>query len=101
MTNTKPTDAEIINALRGFHSLPTYVVKNVVRRQHPGLQTPWVLRRLKAMERVGLVRRVEVNNSHLNWAAGYNEATRVDGAEPIPERRVPNKSVSIGDYARP
>lgn len=56
---SKPTDTEIIGLLKSRRGmiLPTYFIKNCLRDAHPGLQTPWVLRRLKALEKAGLVKR--------------------------------------------
>lgn len=55
---TKPTDEEIIAVLTANPSRMTYVVKNILYRKHPGLETPFVLRRLKALEKAGKVRRM-------------------------------------------
>lgn len=55
-----PTDGEIMEVLvtrRGGIN-PTYYIKNCLRAKFPQVETPWVLRRLKAMEKVGKVRRV-------------------------------------------
>lgn len=69
MAETYPTDDEIVESLRGHAWLATYVVKNVARRKHPKVQTPWILRRLKALETVGRVRRVQTNYARdLCWA---------------------------------
>jgi DNA-binding HxlR family transcriptional regulator len=61
--STKPTDGEILSVLReragGVN--PTYYVKNMLRIQHKGLETPFVLRRLKALEKDGKVERVRTN----------------------------------------
>jgi DNA-binding HxlR family transcriptional regulator len=59
--STKPTDTEIIGALASRQGCiaPTYYVKNLMRSQHPGLTTAWVLRRLKALEKAGLVKRAQ------------------------------------------
>jgi hypothetical protein len=37
--------------------MPTYYIKNCLRRLYVDLQTSWVLRRLKALEKAGQVRR--------------------------------------------
>lgn len=74
--STKPTDTEIIGALnarRGM-TMPTYYIKNVLRGAHAGLQTTWVLRRLKALEKAGLVRRTDSPYATmLCWEAGQQK----------------------------
>lgn len=58
-----PTDSEIMD-LVVMHSgsiMPTYVYKNILRRRFPGVTTPWVLRRLKALEKAGRVCRRQTN----------------------------------------
>lgn len=57
---THPTDAEILALLRaaGGHLMPTYVIKNQLRRHYKAVETPWVLRRMKALESYRLVKRV-------------------------------------------
>lgn len=52
----KPTDDAVLAAVRQ-HAGATYVVTNVLRFDGYGVETPWVLRRLKALERAGLVQR--------------------------------------------
>lgn len=55
-----PTDGEIMDVLvvRSGGINPTYYIKNCLRRKFPSVKTPWLLRRLKAMEKAGKVRRV-------------------------------------------
>lgn len=56
----KPTDTEIVGMLatrRGCIA-PTYYIKNMMRSNFPGVTTAWMLRRLKALEKVGMVKRV-------------------------------------------
>jgi Fe2+ or Zn2+ uptake regulation protein len=55
-----PTDSEILDVIvvRSGEILPTYYLKNTLRRQFRSITTPWLLRRLKAMEKAGKVRRV-------------------------------------------
>ncbi|MBD8531514.1 MULTISPECIES: hypothetical protein [unclassified Massilia] len=59
----KPTDGEITDLLLVRHGsiMPTYVVKNWLRAKYPKLQTAWVLRRLKALEKAGKVVRTPSN----------------------------------------
>lgn len=61
--NTKPTDDEILAVLRerGGGVNPTYYIKNTLRSAHKGLETPFVLRRLKALEKQGKVERTSSN----------------------------------------
>lgn len=55
----KPTDDQILTALREGGRCMTYVVANrLSMRKHRGFDTAFVLRRLKAMEKVGKVERV-------------------------------------------
>ncbi|MRW88841.1 hypothetical protein GJ699_02460 [Duganella sp. FT80W] len=53
----KPTDDQIVAAMH-TGGLMTYVVANRLRWTFPGLDTAFVLRRLKVMEKAGRVRRV-------------------------------------------
>ncbi len=54
------SDKEILEAVsgRGSHGCMTYVAANVVRRKHKDVSTPGILRRLKKLEKQGLVSRV-------------------------------------------
>ena len=56
------TDEEVIDAMQGASRRMTYVVANILRmthKHHNGtLGTPEVLRRLKALEKRGVVERV-------------------------------------------
>jgi Fe2+ or Zn2+ uptake regulation protein len=56
---TKPSDTNILGLLSSRRGMvmPTYFIKNLLREHSPGLQTPWVLRRLKALEKAGYVQR--------------------------------------------
>lgn len=58
-----PTDGEIMDVLvvRSGSIMPTYYIKNILRSTFPKIQTPWVLRRLKLLEKAGRVRRVATN----------------------------------------
>lgn len=60
---SKPTDAEILAVLRERRggTNPTYYIKNVLRSAHPGLETPFVRRRLMALEAAGQVERTATN----------------------------------------
>lgn len=60
--DTKPTDEEILAVLREHTGInPTYYIKNMLRSAHKGLETPFVLRRLKALEKAGKVERRPTN----------------------------------------
>ena len=64
-----PTDAEILAAMAGWHRSMTYVIANRLRRKFGGLDTAFVLRRLKVMERAGKVKRVpSVYAVQICWA---------------------------------
>ena len=65
--NAKPSDGDIHDVLviRSGETMPTYYIKNILRRRWPGLQTAWVLRRLKALEKAGKVRRVASNYAQM------------------------------------
>jgi hypothetical protein len=67
--DTKPTDDEILAVLREHTGInPTYYVKNVLKRVHKGLETPFVLRRLKALETAGkVVRRPSDYSRQICW----------------------------------
>jgi len=68
---SKPTDGEITDLLviRRGSIMPTYVVKNWLRAKHPGLTTPWVLRRLKALEKADkVVRQSSSYATMICWA---------------------------------
>jgi hypothetical protein len=56
----KPTDAEVLAAVQKYgNRAMTYVVRNVlVMDGHFPIETPWVLRQLKRLEKVGAVVRV-------------------------------------------
>ncbi len=81
---TLPSDPEIyavLNSMRGS-IMPTYVVKNHLRRHYKDVDTAWVLRRLKSMEKCGAVRRVDTNYvTMLCWAAalGNQEGSESNG----------------------
>jgi hypothetical protein len=53
----KPTDTEILGLLDRMRGaiMPTFYIKNCLRGQYPGIQTAWVLRRMKALEKAGYV----------------------------------------------
>jgi repressor of nif and glnA expression len=55
-----PTDSEIMDVIvvRSGEILPTYYLKNILRGKFRDITTPWLRRRLKALEAAGKVRRV-------------------------------------------
>ena len=57
----KPSDDQILSALRAHGRCMTYVVANVLRRNFYPLATAFVLRRLKAMEKAGKVERMRTD----------------------------------------
>lgn len=65
----RPTDPEIVACLLGgYPSLPTYVVKNKLRDKYRDVKTPFVLRRLKMLEKAGHVVRVAgYSTVHFSW----------------------------------
>lgn len=69
MATTKPTDEQIIGAMAGYSSSMTYVIANRLRNAKGGPDTAFVLRRLKAMEKAGKVKRVpSIYAVQLCWA---------------------------------
>ncbi|MAU44382.1 MAG: hypothetical protein CMP09_06030 [Yangia sp.] len=70
----KPTDQQILAAVakHSRHGEMTYVVRNILAMDHGfrGLKTDFVRRRLKAMERAGLVKQVPSQHfaTQLCWA---------------------------------
>jgi hypothetical protein len=67
-----PTDSEIMGVVvaESGRILPTYVIKNVLRWKWPHVRTPWVLRRMKALEKAGKVRRTASSYATMIcWAA--------------------------------
>jgi len=54
----KPSDEQILSALRHSGPTMTYVVAAVLRRSFYPLKTDFVLRRLKALEKAGRVERM-------------------------------------------
>jgi hypothetical protein len=69
LTPEQPKDEEIVACLLGgYPSLPTYVVKNKLREKYRAVKTPFVLRRLKALEKAGHVLRVPgYSTVHHSW----------------------------------
>lgn len=55
---SKPTDAEIVDVLARRGASMTYVVRNWLGYKYHATETPFVLRRLKALEKAGQVKRV-------------------------------------------
>lgn len=69
-----PTDSEIIAVVREYgNRAMTYVVRNRLaqnRRRDQPIETSWVLRQLKRLEREGKVRRVESSYAvQICWSA--------------------------------
>ena len=58
---SKPTDEEILIELSRYNSMMTYHVTNWLREKHKGLDTAFVLRRLKVMEKAGRVKRARTS----------------------------------------
>ena len=61
-------DADVLTVLGNAD--PTYHIANKLRTAYPGLDTPSTLRKLKDMERRGLVKRVETHYflSNIKWS---------------------------------
>lgn len=64
---SKPNDAEIIAVVASRPNIPTYVIKNHLRGVHKGLQTPFIRRRLIALEAAGTVRRTGTSSNSTTW----------------------------------
>lgn len=65
----KPTDDEIIAQLARYNTMMTYHLANWLRSNHKDLDTAFVLRRLKVMEKAGKVKRVpSTYATQLCWA---------------------------------
>lgn len=59
---SKPTDDQILAAITSHGAAMTYVVRNIlVREQRFPVETPWVLRQLKRLERAGKVERARTS----------------------------------------
>ncbi len=58
MMSKKPTDDAIMAAVKRYGGGPTYLIKNALNMAGYGVETPWVLRAMKRLEREGLVKRV-------------------------------------------
>lgn len=54
----KPSDDAIMASVRRFGGGPTYAIKNGLRMAGYKVETPWVLRQMKRLERAGLVVRI-------------------------------------------
>lgn len=57
----KPSDDQILSVLRAYGQCMTYVVASILRRNFWPLETAFVLRRLKAMEKAGKVERMRTD----------------------------------------
>ena len=53
-----PDDAAIMAAVRRFGGGPTYAIKNGLNMAGYRVETPWVLRQMKRLEKSGQVKRV-------------------------------------------
>lgn len=63
-------DKCVLNAVGKMrHGEPTYYIRNLLNYTYPGIDTPSVLRKLKDMEKRGLVRRVRGPNflNNISW----------------------------------
>lgn len=58
-------DADVLTVLGNAD--PTYHIANKLSAAYPGLDTPSTLRKLKDMERRGLVKRVETHHN-IKWS---------------------------------
>ncbi len=67
--SSRPLDEDIERVLC-VRDECTYVIKNMLRGKYPGITTPKVRRRLIALERAGLVKRVPNPYSavHQQWS---------------------------------
>lgn len=67
---SKPTDEEIIQVLSEHGQCMTYVVAYWLRRKHKNTDTAYTLRRLKKLEAIGLVKRMESPyKTQICWSA--------------------------------
>ncbi|HHT0394695.1 TPA: hypothetical protein ACTW08_003268 [Raoultella planticola] len=67
---SKPTDEEIIQILSEHGQCMTYVVAYWIRRKHKNINTDHTLRRLKKLEAIGLVKRMESPyKTQICWSA--------------------------------
>jgi len=67
----RPTDAEILAAVQRYGTAPTFLVASTLRGFR--VETPWVLRQMKRLERAGLVHRVPHRRAGYVWALGGGE----------------------------
>lgn len=69
LTNALPTDDDILAVIseRGG-PIMTYVIKNWLRSKGFRVETPWVLRQMKRLERASRVQRVPAPYAvHISW----------------------------------
>ncbi|HHE5405581.1 TPA: hypothetical protein ACPEZA_000042 [Klebsiella michiganensis] len=67
---SKPTDEEIIQVLSEHGKCMTYVVTYWLRRKHKNINTAYTLRRLKKLEAIGAVKRMESSyKTQICWGA--------------------------------
>jgi hypothetical protein len=83
----KPTDEQILAALRGGGRCMTYVVANRLSMlKHRGFDTAFVLRRLKVMEKAGKVERVQTSYAvQICWRAVEVNGNQSSGAQSTAE----------------
>jgi Fe2+ or Zn2+ uptake regulation protein len=75
-----PTDEQILAALRECGHGMTYVVTNRLRRNFHPLKTAFVLRRLKALETAGKVKRVPTDYAvQICWVAAEGAGDHASG----------------------
>lgn len=73
MDYTKPTDEQIIDALKGRYGTMTYVLRNILTGfGRPLPPTAFIRRRLFALEKAGKVKRVQTSYAVQHcWALAY------------------------------
>lgn len=81
--NRKPTDEEVLAAASKWgNRAMTYVVRNVLVMEGFSVETPWVRRQMKRLEREGKVMRVSTSYAtQLCWSVILDPPT-----SPNPER---------------
>lgn len=63
-------DEDVLKCVGEFsNGEPTYYIRNLLRYQYPGIDTPSVLRKLKDMEKRGLIRRIKSQHflNNISW----------------------------------
>ena len=70
MSDRKPNDDEIMTAVHRWGGGATYVIKNTLQMDGFKVETPWVLRQMKRLERLGRVERKPTSYAvMLSWRA--------------------------------